>query len=61
MRSKDLSYGEIGINKNAFHKAATSISTDEIEFIFFIKLHMVIKVYLNIILDIDTKMEPFHH
>ena len=31
MGSKVLSYGEIGINKNAFHKATTSISIDEIE------------------------------
>ena len=31
MRSKVLSYGKIGINKNAFNKAATSISIDEIE------------------------------
>ena len=31
MGSKVLSYGEIGININAFHKATTSVSIDEIE------------------------------
>ena len=31
MRSKVLSYGEIGINKNAFDKTTTSVSIDEIE------------------------------
>ena len=31
MRSKVSIYGKIGINKNAFHKATTSISIDEIE------------------------------
>ena len=31
MRSKFSIYGKIGINKNAFHKATTSISIDEIE------------------------------
>ena len=31
MGSKFLGYGEIGINKNAFHKATTSISIDEVE------------------------------
>ena len=31
MGSNVLSYGDIGINKNAFHKATTSISIDEIE------------------------------
>ena len=31
MRSKVLGYGGRSINKNAFHKAATSISIDEVE------------------------------
>ena len=31
MRSKFLSYGEIGIDKNAFHNNTASISIDEVE------------------------------
>ena len=31
MKPKALSYGEICINKNAFHKKATSINIDEVE------------------------------
>ena len=31
MRSKVLSYGETCINKNAFHKTATSINIDEVD------------------------------
>ena len=31
MGSKILSFGEIGINKNAFHNNTTSISIDEVE------------------------------
>ena len=31
MGSKVLSYGEIGINKNAFHNNTTSISIDGVE------------------------------
>ena len=65
MESKVLSYGETCINKNAFHKTTTSINIDEVDInkitLLDIKLHMVITVHLNIILDIDTKMNPFHH
>ena len=65
MESKVLSYGETCINKNAFHKTTTSIDIDEVDInkitLLDIKLHMVITVHLNIILDIDTKMNPFHH
>ena len=65
MESKVLSYGETCINKNAFHKTTTSINIEEVDInkitLLDIKLHMVITVHLNIILDIDTKMNPFHH
>ena len=59
MGSKVLSYGEIGINKNAFHKVTTSISIDEVEIN---KIVLFDKTsYGNIILDINTKVKLFHH
>ena len=64
MGSKVLNYGETCINKNAFHKKATSINIDEVEInkiILFDKTSYGNKVHLNIMLDIDTKMKPFHH
>ena len=63
MKPKVLSYGETCINKNAFHKKTTSVNVDEVEINkikLMDKIYMVIKVHLNIILAIDTKMKPFY-
>ena len=64
MKEKILIFGEEGIIKNKFHIYEKSVSIDKVvikRIILSKKIHMVIKVYINILLDIYRKVQLFHH